>query len=128
MSSPQPAPTTGIVLYGIETCDTCRQARRWLTSHGVAYRFHDLRRDGLQRSTLEGWLGRIAWEELPNRRGQTWRRLDARTRDALCDAESLIAVAIAEPLVLRRPVLDDGAMLLVGYSDETYAARVPHAR
>ena len=75
MSGAQPGPTTPIVLYGIDNCDTCRLARRWLGAHAIAHRFHDIRRDGLPRTTLESWLSRIAWDERLNRRGQTWRRL-----------------------------------------------------
>jgi Spx/MgsR family transcriptional regulator len=122
MSGAAPVTPAGIVLYGIETCDTCRNARRWLAARGITHRFHDLRRDGLDRPILDGWIARIAWDELPNRRGQTWRRIPDSTRSALRDAQGLIELALAEPLVLRRPVLDDGTKLLVGFSEQTYAA------
>lgn len=122
MSGAAPAPPARIVLHGIETCDTCRNARRWLAEHGIVHRFHDLRRDGLDQATLADWTARVAWDALPNRRGQTWRRIPESTRSALRDAQGLIALALAEPLVLRRPILDDGTRLLVGYSEQTYAA------
>ena len=71
------------ILYGISNCDTVRKARRWLDAHHVAYSFHDVRKDGLERKTLHGWIAELGWENLLNRRGTTWRSLPQEVRDGI---------------------------------------------
>jgi Spx/MgsR family transcriptional regulator len=108
-------------LYGIPGCDTVRKARRWLDEHGVTYRFHDLRRDGLDEALLATWIARLGWETLLNRRGTTWRRLPEATRAAI-DRDSATRLMLEHPAIIRRPVLARGNRLHVGFSAGDYAA------
>ena len=72
-----------IVLYGIPNCDTVKKARAWLADNGVAYKFHDFKKDGVPANRLDGWIAQAGWEKLVNRKGTTWRKLEAATRDAV---------------------------------------------
>ncbi|MEJ8811152.1 ArsC family reductase [Variovorax ureilyticus] len=96
-------------LYGITNCDTVKRARTWLDAHGVAYRFHDFKKDGVPEAELARWLESPGWEALVNRRGTTWRRLDDATRAAVVDAPSARAVLLAHPSLIKRPVVQWGS-------------------
>ena len=106
-------------LYGISNCDTVRQARRWLDAHGIGYRFHDLRKDGLDQALLADWVASLGWETLLNRRGTTRRRLPETVRDKL-DRTAAIRLMLEQPAIIRRPVLARGKQLHVGFSADLY--------
>ncbi len=108
------------IVYGVDTCDTVRRARQWLRQHGIEHRFHDFRRDGLAPEQLERWLTRVPWDALVNRRGLSWRRLDAARRAAIVDQPSAVELMLAEPTVIKRPVIEVGDRLLVGFSEPVY--------
>ncbi len=108
------------VLYGIRNCDSCRKALRWLASHDIEHRFHDVRADGLDRPTLEGWFRRADWQLLFNKRSTTWRGLTDAERADLDETRAL-ALIIAHPTLLRRPVVDTGKALLIGFAEADYA-------
>ncbi|MEX1082662.1 MAG: Spx/MgsR family RNA polymerase-binding regulatory protein, partial [Halofilum sp. (in: g-proteobacteria)] len=93
-----------IELYGIKQCDTCRKAWKWLDEQGLEYRFHDVRRDGIDRSMVDVWADAVGTETLINRRGQTWRRLDPSERDGL-DEQALRALLLRDPTLIKRPVV-----------------------
>ncbi|HPU53749.1 MAG TPA: arsenate reductase [Burkholderiaceae bacterium] len=112
-------------LFGIENCDQCRKARQWLRSHGVDLQVHDLRSDGLTRQMLERWLTRVPWDSLLNRRGQSWRKLDESQRRAVVDRDTLIELLLAQPLLVKRPVLEAPDRLLIGFSEAAYASAFP---
>ena len=95
-------------LYGITNCDTVKRARAWLDEHGVPYRFHDFKKEGVPEPELDQWLKSPGWEALVNRRGTTWRKLDEATRASVLDAASARAVLIANPSLIKRPVVDWG--------------------
>jgi Spx/MgsR family transcriptional regulator len=109
------------VLYGIPHCDTVKKARRWLDDHGVAYRFHDFRADGLDEKQLVRWTAQLGWETLLNRRGTTWRRLPEAQRDNITDAAGAIAAMLAHPSLIKRPVLDREGVLCIGFAADHYA-------
>lgn len=109
-----------ITVYGLPNCDKIRAARRWLDGQGIAYAFHDFRRDGLDDRRLRSWCAQLGWEQLLNRRGTTWRSLSEAEREGL-DEEGARALMRDRPAVIRRPVLEAGELLLVGFSPETYA-------
>lgn len=110
-----------ITLYGIRNCDTVKKARAWLDAAGVAYAFHDYKTAGVDDVKLNGWVDRLGWEVLLNRAGTTFRTLpDADKQDL--DAGRAVALMLANPSAIKRPVLEAGDTLLVGFKAETYAA------
>ena len=110
-----------VVVFGIETCDQVRKARAWLRGHEIAFRFHDFRKDGLDPHRLSTWLGRVPWDSLLNRRGQAWRKLDPERRAAITDQTSAAELMLADPTLVKRPVLQAGDRIIVGFSETLYA-------
>ncbi len=110
-----------ITLFGIRNCGTMKKARAWLDAHGVAYVFHDYKTAGIDDARLRDWIGRVGWEALLNRAGTTFRKLPKSDRVDL-DADKAVALMLAQPSMIKRPVLDTGATLLVGFSAERYEA------
>ena len=115
-----------ITLYGIPNCDTVRKARRWLDAQGVAYRFHDFRKDGVDEPRLRAWVGELGWETLLNRSGTTWRSAPDALKSRV-DAESAIAFMLQSPAAIKRPVLDTGSERVVGFSESRYQTRFGHS-
>lgn len=111
----------GVTIYGIKACDTMKKARDWLDSHGVAYAFHDYKTAGIDRAHLEQWAGQVGWEVLLNRSGTTFRKLPEADKAPLDQAKA-IALMLAQPSMIKRPVLDLGDRLLVGFKPDAYAA------
>jgi len=108
-----------ITIYGIKNCDTMKKARDWLDGHGVAYAFHDYKTAGIERATLEAWAGKLGWEVLLNRTGTTFRKLPDQDK-AVPNAKKAIALMLAQPSMIKRPVLDIDGKLLVGFKPEIY--------
>ena len=106
-------------LYGIKNCDTIRKARRWLDDNGVAYTFHDLKRDGLDEKTLRAWEKQLGWERLLNRRGTTWRRLPEADRDGI-DCTRALQIMLENPAIIKRPVLAISRQLHLGFTADAY--------
>lgn len=92
-------------VFGIPNCDTVKKARSWLTEHGVNYVFHDFKKQGVPADQLPGWIAAVGWEPLVNRKGTTWRKLDDASRTAVLDASSASALMLANPSVIKRPVV-----------------------
>ena len=108
-----------VTIYGIKNCDTMKKARAWLDEHGVAYTFHDYKAQGVDRTRLENWVRDVNWETLLNRAGTTFRKLpDADKADL--NKQTAIALMLAQPSIIKRPVLDVGGHLLVGFKPELY--------
>ncbi|WP_293902653.1 ArsC family reductase [Phenylobacterium sp.] len=107
-------------LYGIKTCDTMKKAWTWLDRHGVAYAFHDYKKAGIDRATLEAWAGKVGWEVLLNRAGTTFRKLPDADRQGIDEARA-IDLMLAQPSMIKRPVLDVDGRLYVGFKPDTYA-------
>lgn len=108
-------------LYGIPNCDTVKKARTWLEGRGVGYAFHDYKKAGIERARLAGWVEELGWEALLNRSGTTFRKL-ADTERVDIDAGKAIELMLAQPSMIRRPVLDLGDRREVGFKPERYAA------
>jgi arsenate reductase len=108
-------------LYGIPNCDTVKKARTWLDQNGRAYAFHDYKKAGIDRATLATWVATHGWEIVLNRAGTTFRALPEADRADL-DADRAIALMLAQPSMIKRPVLDLGDRTLVGFKPEIYAA------
>jgi Spx/MgsR family transcriptional regulator len=115
-----------ITIYGIKNCDTMKKARAWLDKHGVDYAFHDYKTAGIERERLERWCKKVGWETLLNRAGTTFRKLPDKDKQAL-DAHKATALMLAQPSIIKRPVLDlGGGKLTVGFKPEIYDEVVPH--
>ncbi len=109
-----------MILYGIKSCDTVRKARRWLEAHGVDYRFHDLRGDGLTPERVSDWLRLIPAEQLLNKRSTTWKNLTPEERET-ASGESLPGLLARHPTLVKRPVLEAGGRIMVGFSADRFA-------
>jgi arsenate reductase len=110
-----------VTIYGIRACDTMEKAWTWLDAHGIAYDFHDYKKAGVDEATLRGWAGQVGWEVLLNRAGTTFRALpDADKADI--GEDKAIALMLASPSMIKRPVLDTGGKLLVGFKPDLYDA------
>jgi arsenate reductase len=108
-----------VTIYGIPNCDTMKKARTWLAKHAVAHEFHDYKKDGIDRKRLEGWCTDVGWETLLNRAGTTFRRLPDDEKDGI-DRHKAVALMLAQPSLIKRPVLDVGGRLLVGFKPNDY--------
>jgi arsenate reductase len=108
-----------VTMYGIKNCDTIKKARAWLDGHRVPYDFHDYKTAGIDRARLEHWCREIGWEALLNRAGTTFRKLPDADR-AVSDARKAVTLMLAQPSMIKRPVLDVGGRLLVGFKPEQY--------
>lgn len=108
-------------IYGIKNCDTMKKARAWLDANGIAYRFHDYKADGIDAAHLERWSDALGWEKLLNRAGTTFRKLPEADRTDI-DRSKAIALMLAQPSMIKRPVLDVDGTLLAGFKPDAYAA------
>jgi arsenate reductase len=108
-----------VTIYGIKNCDTMKKARVWLDGRGVAYGFHDYKAAGIERGELESWAREVGWETLLNRAGTTFRALPEQDKAGLTERKA-IALMAAQPSMIKRPVLDLGGRLLVGFKPEQY--------
>lgn len=112
-------------LYGISNCDTVKKARAWLTAQGVSAPFHDFKKQGVPAERLQHWLAAAGWQQVLNRRGTTWRKLDAATQASVQDAASAAALLLREPSAIKRPVAEwpDGSVSL-GFDAPDWARRL----
>ncbi|HXH65011.1 MAG TPA: ArsC family reductase [Mariprofundaceae bacterium] len=108
-----------IDIYGISNCDTIKKARTWLAVQGVAHTFHDYGKEGVDRELLVRWCDAAGWEALLNRRGTTWRRLPEGEREGV-DRERALALMMAHPSLIKRPVLMVGNTIELGFSGDRY--------
>lgn len=113
-----------LTIYGIPNCDTMRKARVWLDARGIAYRFHDYKKEGIEASRLAGWADELGWENLLNRSGTTFRALPDAEKQGL-SREGALELMQRQPSMIRRPVLDLGPRRIVGFKPEVYAAAFP---
>jgi arsenate reductase (glutaredoxin) len=109
-----------VTIYGIRNCDTMKKARAWLDDHDVAYAFHDYKAAGISRETLASWARAVGWDALLNRAGTTFRKLPEADKNGLTEKKA-IALMLAQPSMIKRPVLDCGGTLLVDFKPEAYA-------
>ncbi|MDE2363295.1 MAG: ArsC family reductase [Hyphomicrobiales bacterium] len=108
------------VIYGIKNCDTMKKARAFLDAKKVAYDFHDYKTQGVTKDKLQAWAKVVGWETLLNRAGTTFKKLPEADKAKLTEAKA-IALMIAQPSMIKRPVLEAGGKLLVGFKPEDYA-------
>lgn len=113
-----------IEFYGIPNCDTVKKARAWLDAHGIAYAFHDYKKEGADRQKLERWVTAKGWETLLNRAGTTFRKLPDTDKENVTEKKAL-ALMLAQPSMIKRPVLDAGGRITVGFKPEIYEKIFP---
>lgn len=106
-------------IYGIRNCDTMKKALAWLEANGIAHEFHDYKKSGISAQTLAGWEKALGWETLLNRRGTTWRTLDATTRDTI-DRAAALRLMQEQTSLIRRPVLAADGVLLCGFDADAW--------
>jgi len=109
-----------ITLYGIPNCDTVKKARTWLETNGIAYTFHDFRKNGITADLVQGWLRDVSRDTLINRKGTTWRKFSDEQKAAIVDDASAIALMLESPSVIKRPVLTGVEQTSVGFSADAY--------
>ena len=112
--------TRSVTIHGIKACDTMKNARGWLDERGVSYAFHDYKAAGIDRATLDSWVRKVGWEVLLNRAGTMFRKLPDADKTGLTQARG-IDLMLAQPSMIKRPVLDVDGELLVGFRPELYA-------
>ena len=112
-----------VTLYGIKNCDTMKKARAWLDEHGVAYTFHDYKAQGVDKATLGRWTKEVSWEVLLNRAGTTFKKLPDADKLGI-DAARAVDLMLAQPSMIKRPVLVMGERLIVGFKPEVYASQI----
>jgi arsenate reductase len=110
-----------IVLYGIPNCDTVKKARVWLGERGIDYQFHDFKKQGVPADRLDGWIAQLGWEKLLNRQGTTWRKLDPDVQSRVTDASGAKGVMQVQPSVIKRPVMEWGDRVTVGFDAAAWA-------
>ena len=125
MNTPNP-PSACVQVYGIPNCDTVKKARTWLTEQGIAFEFHDFKKQGVPEAALDRWLHSLGWEAVLNRKGTTWRQLDGATQAQVQDAASAKAVMLAHASVIKRPVVEwpntrAGRPVSVGFNANDWA-------
>ena len=109
-----------VTIHGIKNCDTMKKARAWLDAQGIAHAFHDYKTAGIDRATLEGWVRVLGWEAPLNRAGTTFRKLPDAEKEGLTE-DRAIALMLAQPSMIKRPVLAADGRLLVGFKPEDWA-------
>jgi arsenate reductase len=108
-------------IFGIKNCDTMKKARAWLDAHKVACDFHDYKAAGIDKVTLEGWVKKVGWDVLLNRAGTTFKKLPDADKEGLTGKKA-IALMLAQPSMIKRPVLEAKGRLTVGFRPEIYEA------
>jgi arsenate reductase (glutaredoxin) len=115
--------TLTTIIYGIKNCDTMKKARAWLDGRGIAYSFHDYKTAGIAKDKLKRWADQLGWETLLNRAGTTFRKLPDADKEGLNERRA-IALMLAQPSMIKRPVLEFGGRLLVGFKPEIYEKEI----
>jgi arsenate reductase len=115
-----------IKIYGIRSCDSCRNAQKWLKKQGIEFDYIDIRADGIDEQTLHRWAQAVEWENLLNKRSITWRKIPDIDRVDL-NADSAVRLIDNYPTVLKRPVLEYGDQVLLGFDEDQYKSTLMSA-
>lgn len=111
------------VVYGIKNCDSVKKARNWLEAQAISYRFHDYREDGLDTELVQHFIDQLGLEVILNQRSTSWRQLDPAQKQNLTPDQAL-QLLVTVPTLIKRPILDTGTQLLVGFSPDLYRNRL----
>lgn len=110
-------------VYGIPNCNTVKKATEWLKTHENSFEFHDYKKKGVSAEKLKEWSEEVGWEKLLNKKGTTWRTLPVEEQQKVIDEKSAIELMITKPSVIKRPVIETGEKLIIGFDEEEYANR-----
>lgn len=114
-----------MIVYGIKNCDTVKKALNWLKANNKIFEFHDYKKEGITTEKLQSWCSQVGWENLLNRRGTTWRKLDEETRNTVTDETQAMNVMLTNTSIIKRPVIEkDGKVLMVGFDEASYSAKL----
>ncbi|AJQ94669.1 Spx/MgsR family RNA polymerase-binding regulatory protein [Gynuella sunshinyii] len=108
------------IMYGIPNCDTIKKAKEWMQGNNQTFEFHNFKKDGISKEKIRQWLTQISWQELINRKGTTWRKLDQDLRDNMTE-QLAIDTILANPSIIKRPVLETGQKVYLGFSPDMYS-------
>lgn len=112
-----------MIVYGIPNCNTVKKARTWLTANGIAYEFHDFKKQGITAEKLHEWCAVFGWEVVLNKKGTTWKKLTTEEQQAVKDEKSAIAVLLQNTSAIKRPVIEqDGKAILISFDEESYGS------
>lgn len=109
-----------VEVYGIKNCSTVRKALVWLDENKVEYNFHDFKKEGLAESKVNEWIEKKDWQTVINRKGHTWRKLDEKTRESINDKSIASKIAVANPSIVKRPVIEFKKILLFGFDEDIF--------
>lgn len=112
-----------VTIYGIRNCTTVKKAIAWCQEHEVEFSFHDYRKQGLERARLREWCKHLGWRSMVNTRGTTWRRLTPQQQTLTTEAQAL-ALMLEYPSLIKRPIVETGTQLLVGFDPQLFASFV----
>ena len=107
-------------VYGIKNCDTVKKALKWLESHNIDFEFHDFKKSGISNEKLKEWSTKLGWEPLLNKRGTTWKKLDAETQNRIINENDAFKLIQEKTSVIKRPVIENGQDILIGFDENTY--------
>ncbi len=107
-------------VYGIKNCDTVKKALKWLESHNIDFEFHDFKKSGISNEKLKEWSTKLGWEPLLNKRGTTWKKLDAETQNRIINENDAFKLMQEKTSVIKRPVIENGQDILIGFDENTY--------
>jgi arsenate reductase len=109
-----------MIVYGIPNCNTVKRAQDWLKQNKVDYTFHDFKKAGITESKLKEWTKRVGWQALVNKKGTTWRQLDAKVQESIVDETSAIALMLEKSSVIKRPVVETAKNVVLGFDEVVY--------
>lgn len=107
------------IMYGIANCDTIKKARNWLQQKGIDYQFHDYKKQAVSENLLQRWIADLGWEQLINKRGTSWRKLDESTRESMDDTKA-IATMLDNPSIIKRPLIEYQSQRILGFNEAEY--------
>lgn len=112
-----------IEIFGIKNCDTMKKAFRWLDANNIAYTFHDYKKEGLDEATAKAWVDKLGWENVINKRGTTWRKLEEETKNTM-DNENAVHIMISQSSIIKRPLLKIDDSIILGFNIDEYTQRL----
>ncbi len=111
-----------IKVYGIPNCNSVKKAITWLKENNLDYEFHDFKKQGVNADQLKSWSAVFGWEQVLNKKGTTWRKLEPAVQSTVKDEASAVTVMLAAASAIKRPVIvKDGEPILLGFNEEQYA-------